>query len=254
MKQELEELLEKLDLEPEELAGRLGVTGPILRNLMSGRVKSSPQLLKIQNALGAFKEGFSREFVMTYVLVDKPISFRRMIDDLAPRTIPSGGHISPDSSPDPDSSGDGEHLMGDMERASLDAFGKGHYIQCALILFQAIETLIRVLINTYAERLGVSESAIREAAAKEQSFLRLTLHLDLVFPGNGLTKELRRLNRTRNDTMHRLFYEFETRREMEEKLRAFCQEALVIRDRLAHEVHRRLPGVGGLRSRIDSDE
>lgn len=239
MKEKVSAILERLDLTPDDLAKRLGVKRAVVINWLTGRVRESPQSVLLDNALNALEEGLGKDFVLDYVLKDGPISFREIIKQVESR-IQSA---KPSDTPAMEASEGDDGLLSDMEQASLEAYTKGHYIQSGLILFQAIETLMRILIKTHGQKHKVKESALTEAADKEQSFLRLTLHLDLVYTDNELSDDLRRLNRRRNDTMHRLFYEFESRQEMESKLREFCLEAKNLRDRLAKEVHEDLAGL-----------
>lgn len=236
MREKVQRLCQRLELAPDELANRLGVSRQIVLNWMSGRVKESSRSCQIDTAIKALEEGFDRQFVLDRVLVDGPLSIRQILasaSEAKSTDSSSSAGGGADGGPDRTESGD---LMGDIERASQEAYRKGHFIQSALILFQALETLLRIYIKTHGQRRGVHESVLAEAADKEQSFLRLTLHLDLIHPENGYSNDLRRLNRRRNDTMHRLFYEYESRDEMEEKLREFCLEAQTLRDGLAKEI------------------
>jgi transcriptional regulator with XRE-family HTH domain len=235
MKEKVSKLCRLLDLSAEELAERLGVKRQLVLNWMTGRVRESPKSLVLENSLRALQEGFSREFVLDCVLVSGPVSFQKVQRYLeGDESSRSGLRILESDKPAGDSK---KSLLGDIEQASREAFDKGHYIQSALILFQAIETLLRIVIKTYGQKKGISDLALTEAADREQSFLRLTLHLDLVYPENSFSESLRQLNRRRNDTMHRLFFEFESRDEMEGKLKEFCLEARLLRDTLAREVH-----------------
>lgn len=235
MKEKVSKICRLLDLSTEDLAERLGVKRQLVLNWMTGRVRESPKSLILESALQALQEGFSRDFVLECVLVPGPVSFQKVQRYLnIEEASGSGLRILESERPDGKSK---ESLLGDIEQASREAFEKGHYIQSALILFQAIETLVRIVIKTYGQKKGISDQALTEAADREQSFLRLTLHLDLVYPENTFTEGLRQLNRWRNDTMHRLFFEFESRDEMEGKLKEFCLEARLLRDTLAREVH-----------------
>ncbi|HSR52162.1 MAG TPA: hypothetical protein VLV83_15125 [Acidobacteriota bacterium] len=254
MKDKVSRLCRKLDLTPDELARHLGVNRQAVMNWLSGRVRESSKSPLIDSALQALDEGFGKQFVMEYVLVDGPLRFSAIQKHLS--RSQKGPNGTGEESSQPASAGtgkegetalptvspedDGKKLLSDMELASLEAYTKGHYIQSALILFQAIETLLRIVIRTHGQARGIPDKVLLEAADKEQSFLRLTLHLDLVFPKNEYTEKLRILNRMRNDTMHRLFFEFESRDEMEERLKEFCQEARNLRDSLSDEVHRSL--------------
>lgn len=252
MKDKVDRLCRELELTPDDLARHLGVNRQAVMNWLSGRVRESSKSPLIDSALQALEEGFGKQFVMEYVLVDGPLRFSAIQKHLASRSQTGsngGGGPSKKASrkgetPLPTvSPGDGDsdnQLLSDMEQASLEAYTKGHYIQSALILFQAIETLLRIVIRTHGQAQEIPDKVLLEAADKEQSFLRLTLHLDLVFPKNEYSEKLRVLNRMRNDTMHRLFFEFESRDEMEERLQAFCQEARDLRDSLSEEVHRSL--------------
>ncbi len=235
MKEEVSKLCRLLDLSADDLAERMGVKRQLVLNWLTGRVRESSKSLILDTALKALEEGFSRDFVLHCVLVNGPVSFQKVQRYLSKEEADGSGlKILEPKKPGRESK---ETLLGDIEKASREAFDKGHYIQSALILFQAIETLLRIVIKTYGQRRGISDLALTEAADREQSFLRLTLHLDLVYPENAFSESLRQLNRRRNDTMHRLFFEFESRDEMEGKLKEFCLEARLLRDTLAREVH-----------------
>ena len=237
MKEKVSKLCRLLNLSADDLAQRMGVKRQLVLNWLTGRVRESSKSLILDIALKALDEGFSREFVLDCVLVSGPVSFQKVQRHLNQESSQSGLRILESK----ESRGDSKQsLLGDIERASSEAFEKGHYIQSALILFQAIETLLRIVIKTCGQRRKISDQALTEAADREQSFLRLTLHLDLVYPENTFSENLRQLNRRRNDTMHRLFFEFESRLEMEEKLKEFCIEARLLRDTLAREVRNAL--------------
>lgn len=233
LREKIEKLTRRLGISADELADRLGVKRPVMLNWLTGRVKESPKGIVLDYALEALREGFDREFVLRHIVIDGPLSLRGMAEELTRMSSSQapGAPASPSSEAVLPEGG-----LSDMESISREAFEKGHYIQCALILFQAIETLLRVLLKTKGQLAGIPEATLTEAADREPSFLRLTLHLDLLVPDNGFSDDLRRLNRRRNDAMHRLFFEFESRAEMESKLRKFCQEARRLRDAMSREV------------------
>ncbi len=238
MKEKVAKLCRLLDLSADDLAQRMGVKHQLVLNWLTGRVRESTYSLILDNALKALEEGFSRGFVLDCVLLSGPVSFQKVQRYLNEEESNRSGLRMLESK---DSGRDSkDSLLGDIEQASREAFEKGHYIQSALIWFQAIETLLRIVIKTCGQRRNISDLALTEAADREQSFLRLTLHLDLVYPENTFSENLRQLNRRRNETMHRLFFEFESRREMEDKLKEFCLEARLLRDTLAREVRNAL--------------
>lgn len=116
-------------------------------------------------------------------------------------------------------------VIDDLKDAAGDAFEHGHYLESAMILFQTIESPLRMSIRRFG-KARVSESSLRMAADRESSFRRLVLHLDLVYPENGLSERLVALNRQRNTLTHRLFGEFESIDALHDQVRDLCVEGM----------------------------
>ena len=106
--------------------------------------------------------------------------------------------------------------------ASREAFEHQHFLESAIIIFQAIEFLLRLAIRRFGERRGVSEMSLVRAAEREMSFRRLVLHLDLVYPENKVSRRLLSLNRRRNSIIHRLSDEFESIETLHGRIETLC--------------------------------
>ena len=96
-------------------------------------------------------------------------------------------------------------IIEDLEKSVLDSLEQGHYLQSAIIIFQTVEHLLRIAIRGYGKGHGISEDSLKKAADEEISFYRLVLHLDLIYPENGLSRRLLQFNKERNRIIHSLF-------------------------------------------------
>lgn len=123
-------------------------------------------------------------------------------------------------------------MIGELKEASLDAFKHKHYLQSAVIIFQTVDILLRIMISGIARSKGIDENIRKEIAEKETSFYRLVLYLNLLDPANELLEKLSSFNKTRNDIMHKLFLEFEDMAEYEKTLQDFCMEGVHLNEQL----------------------
>lgn len=123
-------------------------------------------------------------------------------------------------------------IVEELKKASLESFSHGHYLQSAIIIFQTVESLLRIAIRAYGKDYGVSEVNLQEAANIEISFARLVLHFNLIYPENGLDKRLREFNKKRNRIIHRLFIDFESMSRLKEHLKKFCMEGISLNKEL----------------------
>ena len=81
-----------------------------------------------------------------------------------------------------------------LKEEALKAGEEGRYLEAGIILFQTVEILLRLVIKVYGRGNSVPELSLTRASDAEQSFSRLVMHLDLVYPGNELAERLRALN------------------------------------------------------------
>lgn len=123
-------------------------------------------------------------------------------------------------------------MIGELKEASLDAFKHKHYLQSAVIIFQTVDILLRIMISGIARSKGIDENIRKEIAEKEMSFYRLVLYLNLLDPANELLEKLSSFNKTRNDIMHKLFLEFEDITKYEKALQDFCMEGIYLNEQL----------------------
>jgi len=119
-----------------------------------------------------------------------------------------------------------------LQQASTDAFLHGHYLQSAIIMFQTVETLLRILVLATAQSRGIMEEVVVETLQTEKSFYKLVFYLNLIDPDNILIPRLYAFNNTRNNVMHGLFDEFEDIKEYEGTLKTFCQEGMKLNNDL----------------------
>lgn len=123
-------------------------------------------------------------------------------------------------------------MMEELKAASLDAFEHKHYIQSAVIIFQTVEWLLRIMISATARSKDIDKDIQKKIAEKETSFDRLVLYLNLLDPANELLEKLRSFNKTRNNIMHKLFLKFEDTAEYEKTLQDFCMEGVHLNKQL----------------------
>lgn len=123
-------------------------------------------------------------------------------------------------------------MIGELKEASSDAFKHKHYLQSAVIIFQTVDILLRIMISGIARSKGSDENIRKEIAEKETSFYRLVLYLNLLDPANELLEKLSSFNKTRNDIMHKLFLEFEDITKYEKALQDFCMEGIYLNEQL----------------------
>ena len=117
-------------------------------------------------------------------------------------------------------------IIEDLKNASLESFKQGHYLQSGIIIFQIVESLLRIAIRAYGRGNNIDEESLQKAADDEISFARLVLHFNLIYPENKIGKKLTEFNNTRNRIIHRLFIDFESMNSLEECLKDFCMEGI----------------------------
>ncbi len=123
-------------------------------------------------------------------------------------------------------------IIDELKKASLDAFEHDHFLQSAIILFQLVEGLLRIAISGFGRNHGVSEENLKKAANNEQSFARLVLYLDLIYPENGLGNRLLNFNNKRNLIMHKIFYKFHSMDTLRNEVKDFICEAVKLNGEL----------------------
>ncbi len=122
-------------------------------------------------------------------------------------------------------------LVDELKESSLEAFGKGHCLHSAIIIFQTVECLLRIAINAFGRAHGVSEDNLKKVA-DEISFYKLVLNLEVISPKNGLGERLYKFGNLRNSIMHRLFTKFETLESLKEQVNDFCIEGVKLNEDL----------------------
>lgn len=96
-------------------------------------------------------------------------------------------------------------IVKNLSASALEAFKKGDYFQSAIINFQRVEILLRLVVHIFARNNGSSKDII-EKIENEKSFFNLVIFLGLVKSDNSISKRLFNFNNKRNDFMHKLFY------------------------------------------------
>lgn len=96
-------------------------------------------------------------------------------------------------------------IVKNLNDSALEAFNKGDYFQSAIINFQRVEILLRLVVRIFARNNGSSKDII-EKIENEKSFFKLVIFLGLVKPDNGISKRLYNFSNKRNGLMHKLFY------------------------------------------------
>lgn len=97
-------------------------------------------------------------------------------------------------------------IVEELKESSLEALSKGHFLHSVIIIFQIVESLLRIAVRGYGKGYGISEENLKKAADEEISFPRLVLHFDLIYPDNCLGKRLLKFNTERNYIIHHLFF------------------------------------------------
>lgn len=124
------------------------------------------------------------------------------------------------------------NIVKDLNDAAREASDSGHYLQSAIIVFQRLEILLRIIIFSSAVKKRLSDLVLKQVE-HEKNFFQLVLYLDFVEPGNNLSEGLLKLSNKRNSIMHRLFHSFESYDSVKNDLKDFCLEGLVLNNRLS---------------------
>jgi hypothetical protein len=112
-----------------------------------------------------------------------------------------------------------------LNDSALEAFKKGDYFQSAIINFQRVEILLRLVVHIFARNNGAAKDII-EKIEDEKHFFNLVIFLGLVKPDNGITERLFSFNTKRNDFMHKLFYVGEPINSLKKELKDFSIEGV----------------------------
>jgi len=128
-------------------------------------------------------------------------------------------------------------IIDDLKKCSLDALRDGYYIESSIIIFQAVEQLLRILISGIAKAKNVKEDITNRCYIEEQSFSRLITYYELLDPNNELTDRLKKLNQNRNSMIHRIFYDFESLTCLKDELREFIKEAVKLNELIRSELN-----------------
>jgi len=123
-------------------------------------------------------------------------------------------------------------MVKDLNDAAREASESGHYLQSAIIIFQRLEILLRIILFSSAVKKRLSDFALKQIEY-EKNFFQLVLYLEFIEPDNNLSEKLLKLNDKRNSIMHRLFQSFESYDSVKSDLKDFCLEGLVLNNRLS---------------------
>ncbi len=119
---------------------------------------------------------------------------------------------------------------------SIIASKDGYFLESAIISFQVVEQRLRLVIAVRATLLNVRKNIVDGCAYKEQSFPRLINYYGLLNPNNDLTQKLQKLNTKRNSLIHKIFYAFESKKQLEKELVNFIEEATKLNNFLITEL------------------
>jgi len=129
-------------------------------------------------------------------------------------------------------------IVEDLNKAAREASDSGHYLESAIIIFQRLEILLRIILFSSAVKKRFSDFVLKRVE-DEKNFFQLVLYLDFVEPDNNLSERLLKLNDKRNSIMHRLFQSFESYDSVKNDLKEFCLEGLVLNNRLSKILDRK---------------
>ena len=113
-------------------------------------------------------------------------------------------------------------ILDELAKLQNDAYKSGHFLQCAVIVFQVTELLFRVHISILIEKkklLGWIQNKIDD----ERSLFKLAFYAYLMEPNNGISIRMKNFNERRNSIMHRIL-DFESVESLNEELKDFCDE------------------------------
>jgi len=116
-------------------------------------------------------------------------------------------------------------IVKNLNDSALEAFNKGDYFESAIINFQRVEILLRLVVHILARNNGSSKDII-EKIENEKSFFKLVIFLGLVKPDNGISKRLFNFSNKRNGLMHKLFYGGRPINFLKRELKDFSIEAV----------------------------
>lgn len=116
-------------------------------------------------------------------------------------------------------------IVKSLNDSALEAFKKGDYFQSAIINFQRVEILLRLVVHISARNNG-STMDIIEKIENEKHFFNLVIFLGLVKPDNGISRRLFDFSRRRNDFMHNLFYAGKHINSLKKELKNFSYEGV----------------------------
>lgn len=95
-------------------------------------------------------------------------------------------------------------IFEELTKHADEAFGNGHYLESAIIVFQLVEYFLRLTIQILAKQKNCSEN-ILEKTRLERSFFKMVIFLGLVKSDNVICEKLFNLNNKRNQFVHKLF-------------------------------------------------
>lgn len=121
-------------------------------------------------------------------------------------------------------------IIGGLTKTAEESFRDGHYLESAIILFQLVEYFLRFIIDFFGE-INHLDKDILKKIANEQRFFNLVIFLGMVKPDNGVSERLFKLNRTRNEIVHRLF-KFKSIEALKDELISFHGECLNLMEKL----------------------
>lgn len=116
-------------------------------------------------------------------------------------------------------------IVEDLNKTALDAFGAGNYFQSAIINFQRLDFMLRLVSTVFAREIGVVPRAISEID-EEKSFKNIVVFFSFVKPKNDLSERLFELNRKRNSFIHKIFIDFEDVESLNKELKEFSFETI----------------------------
>jgi hypothetical protein len=128
--------------------------------------------------------------------------------------------------------GDIIKTTGELRNRADQAFNDRHYLESAIIYFQAVEISLRIALILLATIKGLSKQ-VHKKIETEQSFSQLVLYLEILEPKNHLYAQLIGFDNRRNNFIHKL-YTSRSLSSFDQDLRDFCLEGrLLIRHLLS---------------------
>jgi len=113
-------------------------------------------------------------------------------------------------------------ILDELATLQNDSYKNGHFLQCAVIVFQVTELFFHLHISFLMEKKKLPDW-IQKKIEDERSLFKLVFYAYLLEPKNGIYIRLKNFNERRNSIMHSVL-KFESVESLNKELKDFCDE------------------------------